>query len=226
MLRAMHRTAPNFPSRRTIIHAEALGWLASNTAVSGTSVITSLPDVSEIPNLGFAGWREWFIDTARRLMLWVPADGTAIFFQSDIRFEDVWVDKGYMIMEAARAAEASLVWHKIVCRKPPGTISLGRPSYSHMLCFSPVVRPTPQRPGPDVIADAGHMPWPRAMGENACRVACRFLRDETATRVVVDPFCGEGSVLAMANAYGFEAIGIDRSGKRCRAALSQNPQEL
>jgi tRNA G10 N-methylase Trm11 len=59
------------------------------------------------------------------------------------------------------------------------------------------------------------------MGEVACRVACRFLRDETATRLVVDPFCGEGSILAMANAFGLAAIGIDLSGKRCKAALQQ-----
>jgi tRNA G10 N-methylase Trm11 len=64
------------------------------------------------------------------------------------------------------------------------------------------------------------------MGEVACRVASRFLRDETATRLVVDPFCGEGSTLAMANAFGLAAIGIDLSGKRCKAAIQQVTEAL
>jgi tRNA G10 N-methylase Trm11 len=62
------------------------------------------------------------------------------------------------------------------------------------------------------------MPWSRAMGVTACRVACQFLRDETETRVVVDPFCGRGTALAVANAMGFDAVGVDLGAKRCRAA--------
>jgi tRNA G10 N-methylase Trm11 len=62
------------------------------------------------------------------------------------------------------------------------------------------------------------MVWSRAMGEEACRVACRFLVENTSTQWVVDPFCGKGSVLAMANAFGLDALGVDLSDKRCRAA--------
>ena len=40
----------------------------------------------------------------------------------------------------------------------------------------------------------------------------------TATRTVVDPFCGHGTALAVANAFGFHAIGIDTSARQCRAA--------
>jgi hypothetical protein len=69
-----------------------------------------------------------------------------------------------------------------------------------------------------VLPQAGAMPWKRAMGVEACRVACRFLRDDTATRLVVDPFCGHGTALAVANALGFDALGVDRSVKCCRAA--------
>jgi tRNA G10 N-methylase Trm11 len=56
------------------------------------------------------------------------------------------------------------------------------------------------------------------MGVNACRVACRFLLDETSCRRVVDPFCGRGTVLAVANALGLDALGIELGGKRCRIA--------
>jgi hypothetical protein len=71
--------------------------------------------------------------------------------------------------------------------------------------------------GPDVF-EAGFMPSVRSMGVEACRIACRFLRDSTPTRTVVDPFCGMGTALAVANAFGLDALGVDRNVKRCRAA--------
>jgi hypothetical protein len=87
-----------------------------------------------------------------------------------------------------------------------------------MIGVSANPRAPARRPGPDVLPDAGFMPWSRAMGVAACRVACRYLIDETTTRTVVDPFCGRGTVLAVANAMGLDAIGVDLSAKRVRAA--------
>jgi len=215
--------SPRMPERR-VIQAEALAFLAQNPAESGTSVVSSLPDVSEMSHLDFEGWRSWFVDAVRRVIAWVPADGgVAIFFQSDVRHEGRLVDKGYLVMQGAEAEGATVLWHKIVCRKPPGTVAFGRPSYSHMICVerasSPgVPRPRMRHPGPDVLPDAGFMPWTRAMGVEACRVALRFIRDETNTRVVVDPFCGHGTVLAVANELGFDAVGIDLGARRCKIA--------
>jgi hypothetical protein len=203
---------------RHVVQAEALAWMASNPAPDGASVITSLPDTSEMSALAFEDWRAWFISAVRQVVRWVPPDGVSIFFQSDIRHRGAWVDKGYLVLRAAEEERACVVWHKIVCRKPPGTVALGRPSYSHMICLSSSHRAPGGKPGPDVLPDAGAMTWSRAMGMEACRVACAYLRDETATRVVVDPFCGRGTVLAVANAMGFDAIGVDLSAKRCRAA--------
>ncbi len=204
--------------RRDIVQAEALAWLEANPAGPGASVITSLPDVAELPELGFDAWRAWFVDAARRVVRWVPRGGVAVFYQSDIRRGGTWVDKGYLVARAADDEGAPLLWHKIVCRHPPGTITHGRASYSHMLCVAREAPPAPRAPGPDVLADAGFMPWSKAMGVEACRLACRFLRDETATRLVVDPFCGGGTALAVANLFGFDALGVDRSARRCRAA--------
>jgi len=40
-----------------------------------------------------------------------------------------------------------------------------------------------------------------------------------APPLVFDPFVGHGSVLAMANAYGLDAFGIDINGSRCESSL-------
>jgi hypothetical protein len=205
------------PERR-VVHAEALGWLAANPAPDACSVVTSLPDVSELPELGFEGWRRWFSEAGRQLIRWLPPAGLAIFYQSDIRHRGAWIDKGYLLQRAAEEEGAALVFHKIVCRKPAGTISHGRASYSHLLCFAQSERAAPAHPGPDVLPDAGFMPYSKAMGVDACRAACRFLLEETATKLVVDPFCGRGTILAVSNAMGFAALGIDHSIRKCRAA--------
>ncbi len=62
------------------------------------------------------------------------------------------------------------------------------------------------------------MPGSKAMGVRACLDACRFVRDQTPTRTVVDPFCGWGTALAVANALGLDAIGVDLSARMCRRA--------
>ena len=68
--------------------------------------MTSLPDVSELPALGFDGWRRWFVDAARAAMGCVDDDGVAVFFQSDIRAHGVWIDKGALVADAPRSKRA------------------------------------------------------------------------------------------------------------------------
>lgn len=211
---------------RTVIQGDAFAYLREHPAGALDAVITSLPDVSELPNLSLAEWQDWFVSTAREIMAWVPEPGVAIFYQSDIRRGPTWVDKGYLVMKAAELEGATLIWHKIVCRRKPGTIAIGRPSYSHLLCVTRSPGSMPLRPGPDVLPDAGVMPWSRAMGVEACRVSCQYLLDETPCRRVVDPFCGQGTVLAVANALGLDALGVELGGKRCRVARNLQLESL
>jgi hypothetical protein len=111
-----------------------------------------------------------------------------------------------------------MLFHKIVCRKPPGTLTHGRASYSHLLGFARLLRPTLRRSTPDVLPDGGFQPGVKAMGVLACVDACRFVINETTTRTIVDPFCGWGTVLAVANALGLDAIGVDLSARMCKRA--------
>jgi hypothetical protein len=200
---------------RTVYQADALDWLAQQRPLAGASVVTSLPDTSELPELSLEDWQRWFVQAAALTMSSVDEVGAAIFFQSDIRHRGVWIDKAGLVQSAAAASGMKLLFHKIVCRKPPGTLSQGRASYSHLLGYSRVVRP-PRRPTPDVLPDPGFVAGRKAMGTAACLLACRYILEETPTRTVVDPFCGWGTALAVANALGLAAIGVDRSARMCR----------
>jgi hypothetical protein len=181
-------------------------------------VVTSLPDASDLPALDVNAWQLWFQDAATATMNAVTDQGVAIFFQSDIRHEGLWIDKGQLVARAAERAGMRLLFHKIVCRKPPGTLTFGRASYSHLLGFARTLRPSLRRVTPDVLPDAGMMPGTKSMGVAACEDACRFIQAETSTRTVVDPFCGYGTVLAVANALGLDAVGVDLSARMCRRA--------
>lgn len=203
---------------RRIVCGDAFEWLAENPASAGTSIVTSLPDASELPKLSFDAWRAWFVETARTLIRWLPTDGVAIFYQTDLRRRGVWIDKGYLVMRAAEEEGASVCFHKIVCRAPAGTIAAERPTYSHMIGVAREARNFPQNPGPDVLPDAGASSWTRGMGIGACALACAYLRDNTETRLIVDPFCGRGTLIAVADSMGFATIGVELSAQRCRAA--------
>jgi hypothetical protein len=204
---------------RTVHHGDALPWLRAGSPLTGASVVTSLPDASELPALGFPGWTRWFEQAAALVVASIPDDGVAIFFQSDVRHAGLWIDKGAMVARAAESAGGRLLFHKIVCRKPPGTATLGRATYSHLLAYGrgPLGR-SARRPTADVLADPGFVPGRKAMGARACVQACRFILEETPTRIVVDPFCGWGTVLAVANAMGMEPVGVDLSARMCRRA--------
>jgi hypothetical protein len=203
---------------RIVHNAEALAWLAANPSREDMCVITSMPDISETLYRDLAEWKAWFTSAAETILRWLPPRGMAIFYQSDIRHEGLWIAKDYLIQRAAENVGAHLVWHKIACRKPPGTLGLGRPSYAHMLCYARNQAFSLHEPGPDVLPDTGEMSFSRATGIYASEVSCTYLRASTTASTIVDPFCGEGSILAVANKHGFDAIGVELSKKRCAKA--------
>ncbi len=202
---------------RTVYCADALGWLDRHTPLMKASVITSLPDVSAFPRFSLEDWKRWFIDVAGRIIGATPEAGVSIFYQTDIKRDGIWVDKGYLCQRAADEAGVSLLWHKVVCRKPPDDVVYGRPGYTHLLCFSKGVKDHPA-PYPDVLGSTGLMTWSQAMGVAACKLACRYVLSHTTTRTVVDPFCGVGTVLAIANELGLDAVGVEIANKRARKA--------
>ena len=186
--------------------------------MEGCSIVTSLPDVSEFSSLTLQEWKDWFVRAAELVLSRCPDDGVAVFYQTDVKRSGTWVDKGFLVQKAAEKSGFEQLWHKIVCRTPPGSITFGRPAYSHMLCFSKGVKAEVSKSKVDVLPTAGEVTWTRGMGTQACRFACNFILENTTTRTIVDPFCGHGSILAVANELGLNAVGVELSPKRARKA--------
>jgi hypothetical protein len=201
---------------RVVHHGDGVAFLATRLPADH-AIITSLPDHSELPALGVDGWKTWFVDTVALACRAVADDSVAIFYQTDVKHDGRWIDKGHLVLCGADAAQSHALWHKVVCRVPPGTITFGRPAYAHVVCVSRARRLSPGASTADVIPSLGTMSWSRAMGTNACDAAVRFVAT-LGIRTVVDPFCGMGSVLAAANAHGLEAIGVELSRRRAAQA--------
>lgn len=210
-------TGENPPPPREVHCADAIPWMRARGPIAGACAVTSLPDVSEV-GLALPVWRAWFLDVVRLVIDSVPAEGAALFFQSDIKRDGAWIDKGALVTRAAEDAGARILLHKIVCRRPPGTLTYGRPGYTHLIAVSRALRCPDVLPMPDIITDAGRQPWVRAMGVRAAAHAVRFVREQAKAAVVFDPFCGVGTVLAVANTCGLAALGVEKSRKRCEQA--------
>lgn len=205
------------PPSRIVQHSDGVAYLASARLPADHAIITSLPDHSEIPDLDVEAWRRWFVDTVALACRAVADDGVAIFYQTDVKHDGRWIDKGHLVHSGIDAARSHVLWHKIVCREPPGTATYGRPGYTHMLCASRTRQLSIGSSTPDILPTLGPMSWSRAMGAAACDAAIDFVAS-IGTRVVVDPFCGHGSILAAANARGMDAIGVELSRRRAAKA--------
>ena len=204
-------------AERVVHRGDGLAFLARGQLPADHAVITSLPDHSELPALGIDGWRRWFIASVAAVCHAITDDAVAIFFQTDVKHDGRWIDKSHLVMCGADAAGSHALWHKVVCREAPGTITFGRPAYAHLVCVSRARRLAPRASTPDVLPSLGEMTWARAMGTAACEAAVKFVASIGA-RTVVDPFCGYGSVLAVANACGLDAIGVELSRRRASRA--------
>ena len=202
---------------REVVCADAIPWMQARGRIAGACAVTSLPDVSEV-NLALPAWRAWFLSAVRLVLDAVPDESAALFFQSDIKRDGAWIDKGALVTRAAEDAGARILFHKIVCRRPPGMLTYGRPGFTHLIAVSRALRCPDVLPLPDVIVDAGPQKWVRAMGVRAAAHAVRFAKEQAGATVVFDPFCGVGTVLAVANALGLDALGVEQARKRSEQA--------
>lgn len=210
--------------KREIHHGDAIAWLQrlkEQGGAPGHSVVASLPDRSEFPRLSLEEWSEWFTATAALAIACTPPEGVTFFYQRDIKVDGTWLDKSFLIQKGAEREKTPLLFRKVICRAPPGIVTFGKPAYSHLLCFSKGVRLAVEHSTADVILDPGERTWTRGTGRKVCELMCRFILERTTTRALLNPFCGEGQLLAVANELGLDATGIEKSRKRAEKAELQ-----
>ncbi|MBY0414854.1 MAG: hypothetical protein K2Q18_11845, partial [Bdellovibrionales bacterium] len=165
---------------RTVLCDDAIEWLTAQEKCTNASIVASMPDISEFTNWPLSKWKEWFTNTAELIMSRCPDDGVCVFYQSDIKYEGVWVDKAYLIQKAAEKLGLELLWHKVVCRVSPGIATFGKPAYSHIVCFSKNLRLTDMsKSTPDVIGELGDKTWVRGMGLENCLMITKFIATHT-----------------------------------------------
>lgn len=205
------------PSRE-VRHADALQWLEACDDGTLSHVVTSLPEWSELNQNGAMSedaYERWFKSAAALLFRKVRPAGYVVFYQTDRKCNGCWMDKSAWLSESARQSNVPLRWHKIALRRSVDGVDLHRPAYAHLLCFSKALGPGATTP--DVFM-AGAAVYKHGMGLDAVRVAIRLIATRPPLGAIVDPFCGRGTVLALANAHGLDAVGVDNDAAQCEAA--------
>eukprot|EP00930_Biecheleria_cincta_P073894 TRINITY_DN61156_c0_g1_i1.p1 TRINITY_DN61156_c0_g1~~TRINITY_DN61156_c0_g1_i1.p1 ORF type:complete len:435 (+),score=67.34 TRINITY_DN61156_c0_g1_i1:79-1305(+) len=233
--------------RREVVCADAMEWLSRPGAIpAGALLFTSLPDMSEVQEFApsFEEWEAFFMEATKRVLLALPEGGVAVFYQTDVRLPGIGqVSKSYLVLHAAsQVSGVRLKWHKIVHFGSVDKPTFSSIQYTHLLCFSRS-RPSVQRVGaasqggkaeadqvsdlgstiPDVLDRGAKPPGLRkgacCMGTNATAAVIKWaVRRLPGLNTVVDPFCGAGTVLAVANEFGLHAVGVDISPKRFKQA--------
>lgn len=214
------------PPQRTVVHGDAIEWLRAQPVIEGASIITSLPDVSELSGVALDAWERWFSDAAELCARKVSDDGLAVFYQTDTIHDGRWIDKAALVRQGIDRVGARCLFHWVVLREPAGTRTLSRAGYSHLIGFSQGAKLDRSKPFASVIADAGPTTWTRGMGLHACRIACEAVRASAPSTTIIDPFCGHGTVLAVANDLGFHAVGVELGRRRAKKARSLTVAQL
>jgi len=171
-----------------------------------------MPEMEEM-QMNIKDYEVFFREAANLCFSSVKDDGYCIFLQTD-RKHHGWVDKGYWITDESRKLGFHTVWKKVALTREVGKADLFRPTYSTMLCFT-------KKGGvgklfPDVIY-SGEKTYTHAFGVEAVILCVKYAKEQ-GIKKVVDPFCGSGTTLAVANALGLDAVGVDIEKKACEMA--------
>lgn len=199
---------------REIICADALPWMAACKALG--AVVTSLPDAEEIGTT-IPEWKEWFSGALAACFSITAPEAPAIFYQTDRKVAGQTMSKAALVLAAGEQAGSRLLWHKIVLRRGVGATDLHRPGYSHLIAFSAKGRPGVATPD---VMERGPVLYPNGIGINVADLAVRFAGDKRWP--IIDPFCGRGTIPALADAMGFDAVGVDILPEQAAAAAALN----
>jgi len=193
--------------KRQVICQDALEWLPKHG--KNPCIITSLPEMDEM-DMNVKEYEVFFRSAARACFEAVIDTGYCIFLQTDRKHQG-WIDKGYWITDEGRDLGFHTVWKKIALTKEVGSADLFRPTYSTMICFTK--KGLVGKLFPDVIY-TGEKTYSNAFGIESVKLCIEYAKAQ-GVKKVLDPFCGSGTTLAVANAYGLDAIGVELSKPFC-----------
>jgi hypothetical protein len=196
---------------RKILCENSLVWLKNQQDYSLPNVITGIPDIDEL-NVSIDKYFEFFDDITQLLMNKVKPDCYIIFIQTDRKYNKQWIDKSTLLNNIAKKNNIPLLWHKIVLNRPVNSTHIQRPTYSHFMCYSKTKGPGLATP--DII-DGGKKLYKNATSLNAAVNAVKFILGNSNNDTILDPFVGQGTIVAVANEYNLNAIGIDINPEQC-----------
>lgn len=187
-------------------HGDSIEWLKEQPDASLDTVITGIPDLSEITDYtpdNMENYRGFVAEVVQLLAAKVRPDQFIIFIQTDRRRDGVWIDKAFEIQTVMKSQGVPLRFHKIIINKKG--IDLYRVGFSHVLAFSRSARYSKRMPD---IFEAGFRLWANATPLTPV-VALMELMQRQGVRRIIDPFAGLGTVGLVANIYGIRSWNIE-----------------
>lgn len=203
---------------KTIICADAFEWLLANRDQG--SILTSLPDASEIGLTDLNKYDDWVRRAATEIFASASEGCPVIFIQTDRRKDGRQFSKANLLINIAQEQGWFLLWHKIELTAEVGKSNLYRPTFRNMICFGRGKMSAGQAT-PDVVAKSKRL-YDMAFGFEAARACLEFCKK--FSNHVLDPFCGYGTVLHVAEELGMNSVGVDIDPKCCEAAQNFKPE--
>lgn len=182
-----------------VITADSLEWLPKHRNLG--TIFASIADMDEV-KMNERDYIVWFTEIAKECFLSASKTHPVLFYQTDRLLNGRRISKPFILMSVALSLGYELVWHKIVLRREIGKIDLYRAGFSHLLCFADSSLKC-GKASPDVMY-SGRFLHPYGVGMNAAKFALRFALNYGKS--VCDPFCGHGTIPAVARMLGFEKI--------------------
>ena len=175
-----------------------------------TLVFTSVPDLSELPETYNVGSYQIFLSDAMSLVSSLT-NKFAVLGQSDRRQNGEIFSKAEFICEEMTRG-FKLKDHKILLKKPLGSIDMFCLTYSHVLFFSKGQGISKRQKVKAFMPDVWDFHCERRNGvvlwnEDFVRLVIEVMTDEGD--LVIDPFAGRGTVIKVAEQMNREAIGFE-----------------
>ena len=198
---------------RYVIKGDTLKTILDKPSiVKNVNIITGFPDNSEMGIYSIKEYKQYLNKFLSHIFEnFQDPNNFIIFLQTDkiAKKRGLWLDKSHIILSIADKFDFNLVWHKTVLYSD----SESYPQYMHYLCLSKTKKNEDfmkKYSSPSVIL-GGNKIYKNSFPMYFLNDAINFIKKEGKSKTVVDLFCGSGIVLAMANYFGLNSLGIDIS---------------